>query len=197
MADDRFMKNDGILADAVAFAAKAHAGQVRKGTKTPYIVHPMEAAAVAATMTDDPVVLAAAVLHDVLEDTDCTADDVRRLFGPEVLALIEGDTEDKRADRPAAETWETRKQETVDYVKNRATVREKMIVLADKLSNLRAIYRDLSAMGPALWERFNQKDPAKHKWYYTAVIGACAELSGTEAFREAVDLIENKIRWEA
>lgn len=155
----------------------------------------MEAAAIAATMTSDPAVIVAAVLHDVLEDTDCTADDVCRLFGQDVLALIEGDSEDKRADRPAAETWEVRKQETVDYVKNRATVREKMIVLADKLSNLRAIYRDLSAMGPALWERFNQKDPAKHKWYYTAVIGACAELADTDAYREAVDLIENKIDW--
>ena len=184
-----------LVADAVAFAAKAHRGQVRKGTSTPYIVHPMEAAAIVATMTSDPAVIAAAVLHDVIEDTDYTADDVRRLFGPDVLALIEGDSEDKRQDRPAAETWEVRKQETINYVKNRADVREKMIVLADKLSNLRAICRDLAAAGPRLWDRFNQKDPTKHKWYYAAVIAACAELSGTEAFREAVDLIENRIRW--
>ena len=184
-----------LVADAVAFAEKAHRGQVRKGTSTPYIVHPMEAAAIVATMTSDPAVIAAAVLHDVIEDTDYTADDVRRLFGPDVLALIEGDSEDKRQDRPAAETWEVRKQETINYVKNRADVREKMIVLADKLSNLRAICRDLAAAGPRLWDRFNQKDPTKHKWYYAAVIAACAELSGTEAFREAVDLIENRIRW--
>jgi len=184
-----------LVADAVAFAAKAHRGQVRKGTRMPYIVHPMEAAAIAATMTNDPAVVAAAVLHDVIEDTDYTADDIRRLFGPDVLALIEGDSENKRQDRPAAETWEMRKQETIDYVKNRADVREKMIVLADKLSNLRAICRDLAAAGPRLWDRFNQKDPAKHKWYYAAVIGACAELAGTDAYREAVDLIENRIYW--
>ena len=69
-----------LVADAVAFAAKAHRGQVRKGTSTPYIVHPMEAAAIVATITNDPAVIAAAVLHDVIEDTDYTADDVRRLF---------------------------------------------------------------------------------------------------------------------
>ena len=57
------MKSDDLLADAVAFAARAHASQCRKGTKLPYIVHPMEAAAICASFTDDVEVLAAAVLH--------------------------------------------------------------------------------------------------------------------------------------
>ncbi len=55
-----------LVDQAIIFAAKAHAGAVRKGSKVPYIVHPIEAAAIVAGMTDDPEVIAAAVLHDVL-----------------------------------------------------------------------------------------------------------------------------------
>ena len=65
-----------ILDKAIVFATKAHSGSFRKGTTTPYIVHPMEASAIVATMTDDKIILAAAVLHDVVEDTDYTIDDI-------------------------------------------------------------------------------------------------------------------------
>lgn len=187
--------SENLLSEAIAFAAEAHKGQVRKGTKTPYIIHPMEAAAIAATMTDNHSVIAAAILHDVLEDTDHTAKEIEEKFGTEVLSFILGDSENKRSDHPASETWQIRKQETVSYVKNCASMQEKIVILSDKLSNLRAIYRDSKAIGPAFWDRFNQKDPAKHEWYYSSVIDACSELSNTEAYREACDLIKNKIKW--
>lgn len=187
--------SENLLSDAIAFAAKAHKGQVRKGTKTPYVIHPMETATIAATMTDDCRILAAAVLHDVLEDTDHTAKEIEEKFGTEVLSLILGDSENKRHDRPAAETWQTRKQETVSYAKERASLQEKIVILSDKLSNLRAIYRDSKAMGAIFWDRFNQNDPAKLKWYYSSVIDACSELADTEAYQEACELIEHKIKW--
>ena len=67
-----------LFEKAIIYAVAAHAGMVRKGTATPYIVHPMEAAAIAATMTNDDEILAAAVLHDTIEDTCVTAEDLRR-----------------------------------------------------------------------------------------------------------------------
>ena len=67
-----------VIEKAIGFAVKAHAGALRKGTNLPYILHPMEAAAIAAQMTDDQDVIAAAVLHDAIEDTETTAEDIRK-----------------------------------------------------------------------------------------------------------------------
>ena len=78
----------GLFDRAIILAAQAHAGMVRKGSDTPYIVHPMEAAAIAATMTNDPEILAAAVLHDTVEDTGVSIADIRREFGDRVAAIV-------------------------------------------------------------------------------------------------------------
>ena len=91
--------SESLLSEAIAFAAEAHKGQVRKGTKTPYIIHPMEAAAIAATMTDNHSVIAAAILHDVLEDTKASvlnlpvSDEVKRAV--ECLTLTYDDDKSK------------------------------------------------------------------------------------------------------
>ena len=65
-----------IVAKAICYAAEKHKGQPRKGKTIPFIVHPMEAAAIVSSMTDDPEIIAAAVLHDVLEDTPTTAEEL-------------------------------------------------------------------------------------------------------------------------
>ena len=86
-----------VFEQAIAFATKAHAGAKRKGTGIPYIVHPIEAAAIASSMTTDEELLAAAVLHDVLEDTETTPEELRDLFGERILRLVQNETEDKRS----------------------------------------------------------------------------------------------------
>lgn len=184
------LQDDRLLAEAIRYAAEAHSGQTRKGCGVPYIVHPMEVAAIAAGMTEDRHVIAAAVLHDVLEDTPCTAEAIRDLFGEDVLSLIMGDTEDKREGMDPRDSWLLRKQETVDYVRNRASLRERIVVLSDKLANLRSLLRDHARLGDALWQRFNQKDPAMHKWYYLSVVRACEGLEDTDAYRECMELID-------
>ena len=63
-----------LMDRAIVFATRAHSGTYRKGTKIPYIVHPIEAAAIVATMTDDPDMIAAAVLQEVVEDTTVVAE---------------------------------------------------------------------------------------------------------------------------
>ena len=177
-----------MVEKAMIFASNAHCGDFRKGIKIPYIVHPMEAGAIAASITDDENVIAAAILHDTLEDTSVTAEDIRKEFGDEVLRLIESDSENKREDLPPEETWKIRKQETIDFLCNKADVNEKIIAISDKLSNIRAIYRDYQKLGDKLWERFNQKDKNEHAWYYKSFIETLSELKDTAAYEEYYEL---------
>lgn len=98
----------------------------------PYIVHPIEAAAIVSAMTDDEEVIAAAVLHDVIEDTDATEDDLYARFGRRIAELVLNESEDKRRTLPAALTWKTRKQETITFLETEADRDAKMLALADQ-----------------------------------------------------------------
>ena len=180
-----------IFDEAIIFATKAHSGAFRKGTSIPYITHPIEAAAIVATMINNKNVLAAAVLHDTIEDTDATIDDIKEIFGEEVARLVATESENKRDNLPSDSTWKIRKQETLDHLKG-ATEEEKMITLGDKLSNIRAIYRDYSTIGDKLWERFNQKDKNQHAWYYKTIAERLSDLSDSFAYQEYVELV-NKV----
>lgn len=188
--DEVKSETDSVFERAIAFAAIAHAGAKRKGTDIPYIVHPLEASAIASSMTSDREVLAAAVLHDVLEDTETTAEELERLFGHRVTELVRDETEDKRRDRPAQETWKLRKQEVLDFLTNEASHEAKILALSDKLSNLRSIYRDVQAVGDKIWERFNEKDKDMHAWMYRSVAEVLRDLSGFAAWREYSRLVE-------
>lgn len=178
-----------IFDKAIIFATEAHSGAYRKSSKVPYIVHPLEAAAIVASMTTDQEVIAAAVLHDVIEDTSTTKEQLEAQFGKRITSLVCADSEDKREGRPAAETWEIRKQETLDYIP-KASKDEQIIILADKLSNMRAIYHDYVEVGDELWKRFNVKDKSKHDWYYNGIAERlCKEIKETCAFKEYVELL--------
>ena len=166
------MEKGNLFSKAVAFAARAHDGQFRKGTNLPYIVHPIEAAAICASFTDDVEVLAAAVLHDTVEDTDTTIDEIERLFGRRVAQIVAGDSENKREGLPPGATWKTRKVESIERVISAPDPGVRMVCLGDKLSNIRAIQRDFAVLGDELWQRFNQKDSAEHAWYYSAIADA-------------------------
>ena len=171
----------GLFSRAVAFAAFAHDGQLRKGGALPYLIHPMEAATIAATLTNDPEILAAAVLHDVIEDCGVTEDTLRARFGRRVAHLVRMQSEEKDEDRQG--TWQKRKLQTINRL--RAAPRELLILtLADKLSNLRSIERDLQAHGSALWQRFNQNNPSMHRWYYASVAETLRPLEGAAAYEE-------------
>lgn len=105
-----------LLDRAVAFAAVKHSGQHRKGTNLPYITHVVEAMEIVSRMTEDEELRAAAVLHDTLEDTDTTKEELVRCFGQRVADLVAAESENKRVNRPAEETWWTRKQETIHHL---------------------------------------------------------------------------------
>lgn len=179
-----------LVTEAVMFAAQAHDGAMRKGAQVPYIVHPMEAAAIAAALTDDEEVIAAAVLHDVIEDCDVTGGELAVRFGPRVAALVECETQTKWAD--PCMSWNMRKQEAVNRLAHGCR-EAKIIALADKLSNMRAICRDYERDGEAMFFRFHQHDKRRHAWYYRCCVSLLAdELGDTPLWRE-LDVLVGRV----
>ena len=149
--------------DAIKFAVDAHKGQVRKLGGLPYIFHPTEVAQIVAQMTTDEDVIAAAILHDTVEDTKTTFEEITNLFGERVAKLVGLETEDKRENEDKAATWRIRKEEALEKLANETDISAKMICLGDKLSNIRSLYRNHLVQGEEMWNTFNEKDPRNHK----------------------------------
>ena len=179
-----------LVSEAIIFATKAHDGMRRKKSEAPYILHPMEAAVIVGTMTDDQNLIAAAALHDVVEDSDVSIEDIEEKFGKRVRELVGSETEDKRADLPPSDTWRICKEESLAILKNTNDLGVLMVWLGDKLANMRAIYRDWKVEGDAMWQRFNQKDPNEQAWYYRSIAELISRLSDTSAWLEYKTLTE-------
>ena len=173
---------------ASIYAIKAHAGTERRGKGFPYIIHPMEAAEIVATMTADQELLAAAVLHDVVEDTDITVEELRAEFGDRIADLVASESDTFQEGLSEAESWHDRKLEGIERLRH-ASRDIKIVALGDKLSNMRAIARDYSLQGDAFWSLFHVSDPREHAWRYRALADALRELDDTFAFREFERLI--------
>lgn len=169
---------------AIAFATKAHEGQVRKGTSRPYIVHPVEVGDIVAKMTDDEEVIAAAVLHDTIEDCDGVTEEViRKEFGERVASMVAHESEDK------TKSWRERKSTTIERLKV-APLELQYIGLADKLSNMRDIDRDYPIYGEELWNRFRMKDKHVIGWYYKEIMKSLESLKGMAAYEEYCQLVK-------
>lgn len=190
---NKYLDTD-LLDRAIIFAVKAHHNTERRGKGFPYIVHPMEAVEIVATMTSDQELLAAAALHDVVEDTDVTVEQLREAFGDRVAELVhaESDQLDGQVFTGAAneaETWHQRKQAAIDRLAM-ASHDAKIVAMGDKLSNMRAIWRDYQIKGDELWQIFHVKDKASHEWHYRGLAASLKELEDTFAYREFVRLID-------
>ncbi|MBQ7888096.1 MAG: bifunctional (p)ppGpp synthetase/guanosine-3',5'-bis(diphosphate) 3'-pyrophosphohydrolase [Clostridia bacterium] len=171
-----------LVSDAMLFAARAHDGMLRKGTNIPYIVHPAEVAAIAATMTEAPEVLAAALLHDVMEDCGVSEAELAERFGERVAQLVKSETQERTGD--PQETWLARKRSAVERI-TKGDRAVKIIALSDKLSNMRAIHRDYDRDGERLFFKFHQHDKALHAWYYRSIAALLeSELGNTQAWKE-------------
>lgn len=177
-----------LLDRAIVFAVRAHAGTERRGKGFPYIVHPMEAVEIVATMTPDQELLAAAALHDTVEDTDTTVEQIRAEFGDRVAELVAAESDEPHESRDSVENWRARKQTAIDRLA--AASRDvKIVALGDKLSNMRAIARDYAVQGDALWNLFHAKDRKDHEWHYRGLAASLVELSDTFAYKEFEHLI--------
>ena len=174
-----------MIDDAIEFATKAHEGQFRKGTRRPYIVHPIEVADIVSAMTNDEEVICAAVLHDTIEDCRGITKDVLKLrFGSRVADIVVQESEDK------SRTWEERKGATINRLKD-APVEVQMIGLADKLSNMRDIDRDYPGAGDALWSRFRMQSKEALAWYYKSIRDVLEKpFKGVPAYEEYCRLVD-------
>ncbi len=166
-----------MIQKAARFAARAHEGMVRKGSRFPYIVHPMEVAMIVSLITDDPEVIAAAYLHDVIEDAGIRYEELEEQFGRRVADLVQSETEDK------SKSWKERKSATIEHLQS-ATREEKLLAFGDKLSNLRSTAMDYLLMGDDIWQKFREKDKKEHGWYYGSLMKVFEEFQDTSFFRE-------------
>lgn len=174
---------------AVKFAADSFDGQRRKCSLQPAVLHGIEAGTIASTMTDDNEVIAAAILHDVLEDTPVTKEEMEIAFGTRITNLVLAETENKYRSLPAENTWRRRKEEAISNLKSTNDVCVRIIYLSDKLSNMRSLYNDMILQGDIIWQQFNQKDPKQHYWYYSQIAEILVDLNEYPAWQEYVRLI--------
>jgi len=149
---------------ALTTAAKAHHQQFRKGTNTPYFIHPVGVAMILDRFHFPEPWIIAGLLHDVLEDTDLPAGFIEKNFGNEVAEIVLGCTEPHHNEKP----WLERKTHTIEYLRT-APLSVKIVTCADKLHNLLTIMNDLPETGERLWQRFRY-GKEKQEWYYSNLV---------------------------
>ncbi|MCQ2277159.1 MAG: HD domain-containing protein [Bacteroidales bacterium] len=175
--------SSNLLDRALKFAIDAHANTERRGKGFPYIVHPMEAVEIVASITPDQELLAAAALHDTVEDTNVTVEQIRQEFGDRVARIVKAESDNQHG-VPAGSTWKERKIAALDVLRN-ASQEVKIVALGDKLSNMRAIARDYQKLGDKLWDRFHAPNgKADHAWRYHELAKALSSLKDTDAYKE-------------
>lgn len=180
--------NTTLLDRAIIFAVKAHAGTERRGKGYPYIVHPLEAVSIVATMTSDQELLAAAALHDTVEDTDVTVEQIRAEFGDRVANFVDTESDTKSEGVSMEASWHIRKQAAIERLA-KADRDAKIVALGDKLSNMRGIARDYAIQGNNIWNLFHVKERKSHEWHFRGLAYALRELDGIPAYQEFERLI--------
>jgi len=156
------------IVKAFEYAFVHHKGTTRKGTKIPYIAHPLDVASILMKNNASEDVIIAGLLHDVIEEENVTLEELKRDFGEKVAQLVDFATEpaDLRK-RNRKKSWKTRKRHTLDHL-DTATQEEKLLSCADKLSNIRDTINDYRELEDKLWERFNATFE-QQRWYYRSL----------------------------
>ena len=161
------MAERSLVEKAALIAFVAHAGQLRKDAGSPYVIHPYMAALKLASYQFSETVIAAALVHDVLEDTPVTKAQLEELLGADVVSLVESLTEDKSL------TWEVRKERYIASVRE-ASDEVKAISTADKIHNLESFFAAYAVQGSSLWQVFSRGREAKC-WFERAMLKALQE----------------------
>ena len=165
-----------LVENAIVFATEKHKNQFRKGTKIPYIVHPIDVMQILRENDADEITIAAGLLHDTIEDAGVTYDEILTLFGKEVADIVIDESEHKEM------PYRTRKAEHMQRLKN-ASKRSKMVTCADKLSNIKNTYLDLKYYGEKTWDKFNgTKEDLR--WYYSLALDSLKEIGDMPMYQE-------------
>jgi (p)ppGpp synthase/HD superfamily hydrolase len=174
------------LKRADSFAEEAHFGQVRKSTGKPYIEHPRLVAKLLAKANMPVYVIVAGFLHDVVEDTPVTIEEILAIFGEKTASLVAFNTEDKDL------SWEERKTHTIQALLEASTY-EKHLVVADKFANLMELAEDEKTLGDEIWKSF-KRGKEQQRWYFTGVYeNSVANLEAHEIpdlFKEYKNLLD-------
>lgn len=161
---------------AIGFAARAHNGQKRKTGNVPYIAHPVAVAMILQEMGCDETIIAAGLLHDTVEDTGVTLDEIRQQFGDEVADIVAGCTEPSKRKM----IWEERKLHTIRALRD-APLAVKLVAASDKYHNLIHTRYTEGQIGAFLWKVFG-RGKEQQAWYYRSVL---------ESLKANVDDIED------
>lgn len=156
---------------AFAWANEMHGDQKRKGSNTPYIAHPIAVAAMVMENGGDADEVAAAFLHDVLEDVESVgSDDIERRFGSRVAEIVEGLSDANSSEGEAKPPWKERKLAYLKYLKSTTDLSILKVSNADKLHNARTILSDLNdpTIGSAVWNKF-KASKEETLWYYQSL----------------------------
>jgi (p)ppGpp synthase/HD superfamily hydrolase len=166
-----------VIEKALELASKFHEGQYRKNTDIPYITHPVTVGMMLLKKGYSEEVVAAGVLHDTVEDTSLTLEEIKREFGSNIAEIVEGSSEPDKS-----LPWKARKEHTIEFLKT-ASEDIRAVVCADKLHNIRSIIRDYEQVGEEVWSRFNA-GKEQQKWYYTNVVDSLGAQSSFELLIE-------------
>ncbi|PIQ78711.1 phosphohydrolase [Candidatus Peregrinibacteria bacterium CG11_big_fil_rev_8_21_14_0_20_46_8] len=149
---------------ALVKAMQLHAAQRRKHDgETPFIVHPIGVAMVLSQFTQDEALIAAALLHDTVEDTDYTGEQLRADFGDEIADIVLEVTEPPRKEA----TWEERKEAYLQRIATNSR-EARMITCGDKINNLASMITAFEEQGESMWGKFNERS----FWFYGRVLEA-------------------------
>jgi GTP pyrophosphokinase len=175
---------------ALAFAARLHAGQLRKGTEIPYVAHLLAVAGLVLEYGGNEDEAIAALLHDAIEDQGgaATRDIIRRLFGEEVTEIVNGCTDTEVSPKPP---WRERKEAYVAHVRE-ASSSVRLVSAADKLHNARSVLADLRVIGDEVWSRFKGGREGT-LWYYRALVQAYRAAGGTHTLVEELDRVVSEM----
>ena len=177
-----------MINKAIAFATLSHGNQTRKGTEIPYILHCLEAGIIASNLTNkdgsvESDVVSAAILHDTIEDAYVSYETLKEVFNENIASLVKSQSEDKSKD------WIDRKKDTINFLKSNKSKGVEIATLADKLSNMRSIFRDYEMHKEKLWDKFNAGKESQH-WYYNSIAESLSQVRDTNEYREYKDLIK-------
>ena len=169
MGDPTFVPS-GEIARAVDFAAAHHGSQTRKATSVPYLQHLLGVAAIAMEFGATETETLAAILHDVIEDTEVDEPTLMEEFGSDVAELVMWCSAEAKSDDNPVETWRPRKQAYLDHLAL-APPSAVLVSLADKIHNARSIAADRrrAASDDRFWSRFNASREDQ-EWYYGALL---------------------------
>lgn len=176
-----------LIYKAIQMAIKAHEHQLRKLDNDVYVAHPIEVGVILAKHNLPDEVIIAGILHDTVEDTSLTLEQIEREFGSSVAAYVKFCSELNKGD-----TWKKRKLDYLAHLEN-APIEVLYIVCVDKLTNIQSIHRNFEVYGTAIWQKFNA-GYEEQKWYYEAIIEKLSPISDHplyEALRSAIRSVFN------